>query len=95
MTKPATGNGELLIHLDVAGLAALMKAVEVAMTDGRGHLTLSSESGMAVSASGSCDRFGTVTVTFAGPADPPDDPWRSGRPDPVPEPRRPVLAQPD
>lgn len=92
MTKPATGNGELLIHLDVAGLAALMRTVEAAMTDGRGHLTLSSGSGMAVSTGGSCDRFGKVTVTFAGPADPPDDAWRSGRPDPEPEPRLPVLA---
>lgn len=92
MTTPATGNGELLIHLDVAGLAALMRAVETAMTDGRGHLTLNSESGLAVCASGSLDRFGKVTVTFAGPADPPDDAWRSGRPDPEPEPRLPVLA---
>lgn len=95
MTTPATGHGELLIHLDVAGLAALMKAVESAMTEGRGHLTLSQVSGMVVSAGSSSDRFAGVTVTFAGPADPPDDNWRSGRPDPEPEPRLPVLALQD
>ena len=95
MTRPATGNSELLIHLDVAGLAALMKAVERAMTDGHGHLSLHGATGMVVSASGSPDRFGAVTVTFAGPADPPDDSWRTGRPDPEPEPRLPILALQD
>jgi hypothetical protein len=90
MTKPATGDGELFIHLDVGGLAALMKAIEAAMTDGRGQLSLRG-GGMVVSSGGS-SRFAKVTVTFAGPADPPDDAWRSGRPDPEPEPRLPVLA---
>jgi hypothetical protein len=94
MTKPATGSGELLIHLDVAGLAALMKTIEAAMTDGRGQLTLRSGSGMVVR-SNAPDPFNTVTVTFAGPADPLDDSWRSGRPDPEPEPRLPVLALQD
>ncbi len=94
MTKPATGDGELLIHLDVSGLAALMKAIESAMSDGRGHLALRSGGGMVVSGGGS-DRFDRVTVTFAGPADPPDDAWRSGRPDPEPEPRLPALALQD
>jgi hypothetical protein len=93
MTKPATG--KLLIHLDVAGLAALMKAVETAMTDGSGHLSLHHGSGMAVGTSGSPDRFDAVTVTFAGPADPPDDAWRTGRPDPEPEPLLPVLVLQD
>lgn len=93
MTKPATG--KLLIHLDVDGLAALMKAIEAAMTDGRGHLSLHGASGMAVSASGSHERFDAVTVTFAGPADPPDDSWRTGRPDPEPEPRLPALVLQD
>jgi hypothetical protein len=92
MTKPATGDGELLIHLDVAGLAALMKAIEAAMADGRGQLTLRTGGGMIVSRSGSGNRFGQVIVTFADPADPPDDSWRSGRPEPEPEPRLPVLA---
>jgi len=92
MTKPASGGDELLIHLDVAGLAALMKAVEAAMTDGRGQLTLRGGGGMIASRSGSTDRFGKVVVTFAGPADPPEDNWRSGRPDPEPEPRLPALA---
>lgn len=94
MTKPATGDGELFIHLDVSGLAALMKAIEAAMADGRGQLTLRSGGGLAVSSKDS-DRFAKVTVTFAGPADPPDDAWRSGRPDPEPEPRLPVLALQD
>ena len=71
MTKPGTGGDELLIHLDVAGLAALMKALEAAMTDGSGHLMLRGGNGISVSRSGSWDRFGRVTVTFAGPADPP------------------------
>lgn len=95
MTKPGTGGDELLIHLDVAGLAALMKALEAAMADGRGHLMLRSGSGISVSRRGTSDRFGRVTLTFAGPADPPDDSWRSGRPDPAPEPRLPVLALQD
>lgn len=94
MTRPATCGDELLIQLDVAGLAALMKAVEAAMADGRGHLTLRNGGGMVVS-SGSTARFAEVTVTFGGSADPPDDSWRSGRPDPEPEPRRPVLALQD
>lgn len=95
MTKPGSGGDALLIHLDVAGLAALMKAVEAAMTDGRGQLTLSGGGGMIASRSGSAERFGKVVVTFAGPADPPDDGWRAGRPDPEPEPRLPVLALQD
>ncbi|HYI39603.1 MAG TPA: hypothetical protein VE053_04710 [Allosphingosinicella sp.] len=94
MTKPATGGGELFIDLDITGLAALMKAIEAAMIDGRGHLALRSDGGMVVS-SGSSNRFAEVIVTFAGPADPPDDAWRSGRPDPEPEPRLPALALQD
>ncbi|MGA9581410.1 MAG: hypothetical protein WBR13_05515 [Allosphingosinicella sp.] len=94
MTKPGNGGGELFIDLDIAGLAALMKAIEAAMAEGRGQLTLRSGGGMVVS-SGCADRFAKVTVTFAGPADPPDDNWRSSRPDPEPEPRQPVLALQD
>lgn len=94
MTRPGTGDGELFIDLDIAGLAALMKAIEAAMVDGRGHLTLRSGGGMVVSSASSA-RFAKVTVTFAGAADPPDDAWRSGRPDPEPEPRLPVLALQD
>ena len=93
MTKPATGGGELCIHLDISGLAALMKAIEAAMADGRGQLILRGGGGMA--ASGGSERFAKVTVTFAGPADPPDDSWRSGRPDHEPEPRLPVLLLQD
>lgn len=95
MTKSGTGGGELLIHLDVTGLAALMKALETAMIDGSGQLILRGGSGISVSRRDSPDRFGRATVTFAGPADPPDDCWRSGRPDPQPEPRLPVLALQD
>jgi hypothetical protein len=94
MTKPGPGGGELFIDLDIAGLAALMKAIEAAMAEGRGHLTLRGGTGMVVRG-GSTDRFETVTVTFAGPADPPDDAWRSGRPDPEPEPRLPALVLQD
>lgn len=94
MTKPEPGDGELFIHLDVAGLAALMKAIEAAMAGGRGQLVLRGGGGMAVSDGGS-GRFSRVTVTFAGPADPPDDSWRSGQPDPEPEPRLPALALQD
>lgn len=89
MTKPGNGGGELFIDLDIAGLAAPMRAIEATMADGRGHLTLRSGDGMVVS-SGCAARFAKVTVTFAGPADPPDDSWRSGRPDPDPEPRLPT-----
>jgi hypothetical protein len=95
MTKPGTGGDELLIHLDVAGLAALMKALEAAVADGSGQLMLRSGSGISVGPRCAPVRFGRVTVTFAGPADPPDDCWRSGRPDPEPEPRLPVLALQD
>lgn len=95
MTKPSTGGDELLIHLDVAGLAALMKALEAAMADGRAQLSLRSRSGISAGSKGASDRFGQVTVTFAGRADPRDDSWRSGRPDPEPEPRLPVLALQD
>lgn len=94
MTKPGNGGGELFIDLDIAGLAALMKAIEAAMAEGRGHLTLRSGDGMVVSSDCS-DRFAKVTVTFAGPADRPDGSWRSGRPEPEPEPRRPALALQD
>ena len=94
MTKPTTGGGELFIDLDIAGLAALMKAIEAAMAVGRGHLTLPSDGGMTVR-SGSPDPFSKVIVTFARPADPPDDIWRSGRPHPEPEPRLPMLAVQD
>lgn len=95
MTDPKPGNGELLIQLDVAGLAALMKAVETAMTDGYGHLALGSGAGTVVRLSDSTEPFGKVTVTFARPADPPDDYWRLGRPDPQPEPRLPAPALQD
>jgi len=81
---------ELFIHLDVHGLAALLKAIEAAMVDGSGHLTLSSGTGMTVSSDGS-NRFATATVTYI---DTPDD-WRTRRPDPHPLPRTPALELQD
>jgi hypothetical protein len=57
----ATGagrDGELLIHLDVDGLAALLAAVEAAIAQGRGELI--------PAGFGPPGAFGKVTVTFEG-----------------------------
>lgn len=91
MTESATGEAELFIHLDIDGLAALMKAVEAAMTDGSGRLCLRGGSGMIVAGGGAPDRFGTVTVTFADRPGPSDDAGWTGRPDPERDARVPVL----
>ncbi|HYG47791.1 MAG TPA: hypothetical protein VD846_07595 [Allosphingosinicella sp.] len=88
--KPAA-DAELFIRLDVAGLAALLRAVEAAMIDGRGHLTLGGGSGMIVSGTAPSGRFGTVTVTFTDAEGPADDAGSTGRPDPEPLPRMPIL----
>lgn len=95
MTRPATCGDELLIQLDVAGLAALMKAVEAAMADGRGHLTLNGLGGMVASCGGRAEPFARVTVTFAGDDGPSDDHWRTPLPAPEPAPQIPVLALKD
>lgn len=92
MPNPAPSEDELFIHLDTAGLAALMKAIEAAMTDGRGHLTLGR--GMVVTGRRSPRPFGKATVTFTA-ADASDDDWRTGGPAPEPLPRRPVLELQD
>lgn len=94
MTKPGTGGGELLIDLDLAGLAALMKAIEAAMAGGRGQLDLGSDGGIKVR-SGPSEPYSKLIVTFARPADPPDENWRSRRPEPEPEPRLPILVLQD
>jgi hypothetical protein len=87
MRETAIGESELLIHLDTAGLAALLKAVEAAMVDGQGHLTLGNGGGVIARSRGPSNRFDKVTVTFADSAGPRDDSWRIRRPDPEPEPR--------
>ena len=92
MTEAATGETELFIHLDLDGLAALMKAVEAAMADGSGRLSLRSGSGMTVAGSGAPDRFDSVTVTFADRRGPSDDAGWTGRPDPGRNARVPALA---
>ncbi|MEO7177966.1 MAG: hypothetical protein ABIW83_03910 [Allosphingosinicella sp.] len=62
------GGEELVIHLDLDGLAALLRAVEAALATGRGHLTCESAGGRGISAtSGSSQAFDLVTVTFDRP----------------------------
>lgn len=92
MTETAISESELFIHLDTAGLAALLKAVEAAMVDGRGHLALRNGGGLIARSRGPSNRFDKVTVIFADSAGPSDDLWRSRSPDPAPEPCAPVLA---
>jgi hypothetical protein len=53
---------ELFIHLDLHGLAALMKATEAAMATGRGRLELGSGGITVSSATGP---FAKVTMTFS------------------------------
>lgn len=65
---PGGGGEELFIHLDLDGLAALLRAVEAALATGRGHLTCDSAGGRGISASsGSSQVFDLVTVTFSRP----------------------------
>jgi hypothetical protein len=52
--------GELFIHLDAAGLAELMRAIQQAMGKGVGRLKAGAGPGS----------FGAVTVTFAAPGGP-------------------------
>ncbi|HET9640311.1 MAG TPA: hypothetical protein VFP12_13995 [Allosphingosinicella sp.] len=91
MTEAATGEAELFIHLDLEGLAALMKAIEAAMANGRGCLSLGSGSGSTVADSFTSHRFEKVTVTFADPPGPSDDAGWTAPPDPECEARGPVL----
>jgi hypothetical protein len=66
------GHGdELFIHLDLDGLAALLRAVEAALATGRGHLTCESAGGRGISVSaGSSQAFDLVTITFSRPRSP-------------------------
>jgi hypothetical protein len=67
MPDKTASDDELFIHLDLAGLAALMKATEAAMATGRGRLELGTGSkGIAVR-TGTAS-FGKVTLTFSDPA---------------------------
>ena len=92
----ATSESELFIHLDTEGLAALLKAVEAAMIDGKGHLTLrGGGGGMVARSNAASNRFDKVTVFFAESPGPPDDAWRTRSPDPEPEPRAPILVLQD
>jgi len=62
---------EVLIHLDLDGLAALLRAVEAALATGRGHVTSESAGGKGLSVTtGSKRAFGRVTVTFTRPRSP-------------------------
>lgn len=56
---------EIFIHLDLAGLAALLKAAEAAIATGRGRLELSS-GGIAVRSGRSS--FAKVTLTYSDPS---------------------------
>ncbi|HYJ81601.1 MAG TPA: hypothetical protein VEW26_01995 [Allosphingosinicella sp.] len=59
---------ELVIHLDLDGLAALLRAVEAALATGRGYVTSESAGGKGIAVrSGSAHDFDRVTVTFARP----------------------------
>lgn len=66
--SPPSGDDELFIHLDLDGLAALLRAVESALATGRGHLTCESAGGRGIAvSSGSSKPFDQVTVTFSRP----------------------------
>jgi hypothetical protein len=87
----AADDAELFIHLDIDGLAALLRAVEAAMSTGHGYLTPRGGSAMIVS-SRSPGAFGKVTVTFAHSAGPSDDRGPAAKPAPDPVPRTGLLA---
>jgi hypothetical protein len=63
-----TAEGELFIHLDLQGLAALLRAIEAAMSTGRGQLTSPGNVGGEIP-----HGFGKVTVTFGDKSRPSDD----------------------
>ena len=64
MTDKTNPDDELIIHLDLDGLLALMKAAEAAIATGRGRLELGS-GGISV-ATGTAP-FVRVTLTFSDP----------------------------
>lgn len=87
----AADDAELFIHLDIDGLAALLRAVEAAMSTGHGYLRPRGSGAMIVS-SKSPGAFGKVTVTFAHSAGPSDDIGPAGKPVPDPVPRADMPA---
>lgn len=62
MSHPMSASDELLIHLNLDGLLALMKAAEAAIATGRGRIEVGS-AGIAVS-SGAAS-FASLTLTFS------------------------------
>jgi hypothetical protein len=87
MTKPETEkpapDGEVHIHLNLAGLAALMGTIEAAMVHGRSELRLG-WSGVTVTGGGS-DGLRTLKLTWRPDGD--DDDEDERQPDPVPRAR--------
>ena len=77
------------MNLNLAGLSALLKALEAAMAEGQGRLSLG---GRIAIRSGSFERFAGMTLTYD---DAPDDRDPLVRPDPRPVIRTPVLALQD
>jgi hypothetical protein len=62
MPDKTASNNELIMHLDLDGLLALMKAAEAAIATGRGRIELSS--GGIVVGSGT-STFARMTLTFS------------------------------
>ena len=81
---PEDADDDLHIRLDLAGLAALMKAIEGAMAEGRGELRLPCN-GVRVTCCGSPDALRTLTLVWRPDGD--DD----GELEPAPLPRTRVL----
>jgi hypothetical protein len=68
-TESAVGEAELVIHLDIDGCGALLKAMQAALETGRGDLTaqLGDDAGTM---SGGPKAFRKVIVAFAHPLRP-------------------------
>ena len=79
--KPAPDE-ELHIHLNLAGLAALMGTVQEAMTNGRAELRLG-WSGVTVTGGGSTGEMRTLTLTWRNEDDGEDE----RKPEPLPRTR--------
>lgn len=62
MPDKTASDDELLIHLDLDGLLALMKAAESAIATGRGRLDLDTD---GIFISGGTAPFTRVTLTFS------------------------------
>lgn len=59
---------QLQIHLDLDGLAGLLRAIEAALATGQGHLTSESAGGRGIFiSSGSSQTFDQVTLAFSRP----------------------------